>query len=74
MDVFGYVIPFWAVLLGILLIALVLWGVLKFAIWIFIFIAIVIIALIGLEFLVGIFTVSDYDIFLKTIHIMNDHD
>jgi len=55
MDVFGYVIPFWAVLLGILVIALVLWGVLKFAVWVLIFIAIVIIALIGLDFLVGIF-------------------
>jgi len=55
MDVFGYVIPFWVVLLGILGIALVLWGVLKFAVWVLIFIAIVIIALIGLDFLVGIF-------------------
>jgi hypothetical protein len=55
MDVFGYVIPFWAVLLGILVIALVLWGVLKFAVWVLIFIAIVIIALIGLDFLVDIF-------------------
>lgn len=55
MDVFGYVIPFWAVLLGILLIVLVLWGVIKFAIWVLIFIAIVIIALIGLDFLVGLF-------------------
>jgi len=52
MDVFGYVIPFWAVLLGILVIALVLWRVLKFAVWVLIFIAIVII---GLDFLVGIF-------------------
>jgi hypothetical protein len=55
MDVFGYVIPFWAVLLGILLIVFLLWGVIKFAIWVLIFIAIVIIALIGLDFLVGIF-------------------
>jgi hypothetical protein len=55
MDIFGIVIPFWAVLLGILVIAFVLWGVLKFAVWVLIFIAIVIIALIGLDFLVGIF-------------------
>jgi hypothetical protein len=55
MDVFGYTIPFWAVLLGILVIAFLLWGVLKFAVWVLIFIAIVIIALIGLDFLVGIF-------------------
>ena len=55
MDVFGITIPFWAVLLGILVIVLVLWGVIKFAIWVLIFIAIVIIALIGLDFLLGIF-------------------
>jgi hypothetical protein len=55
MDVFGYTIPFWVVLLGILVVALILWGVIKFAIWVLIFIAIVIIALIGLDFLVGIF-------------------
>jgi hypothetical protein len=55
MDVFGFTIPFWTVLLGILVIALILWGVIKFAIWILIFIAIVIIALIGLDFILGIF-------------------
>ena len=55
MDVFGFTIPFWVVLLGILVIALILWGVIKFAIWVLIFIAIVIIALIGLDFLLGIF-------------------
>jgi len=55
MDVFGFTIPFWVVLLGILMIALLLWGVIKFAIWVLIFIAIVIIALIGLDFLLGIF-------------------
>lgn len=55
MDVFGYAIPFWVVLLGILVIAFVLWGVTKFAIWALIVIAIIIIALIGLDFLVGIF-------------------
>jgi hypothetical protein len=55
MDIFGYTIPFWAVLLGILVIVVLLWGVIKFAIWVLIFIAIVIIALIGLDFLVGIF-------------------
>jgi hypothetical protein len=55
MNVFGYTIPFWAVLLGILVIAFVLWGVIKFAIRVLIFIAIVIIALIGLDFFLGIF-------------------
>jgi hypothetical protein len=55
MDIFGYTIPFWAVLLGILGIVFLLWGVIKFAIWVLILIAIVIIALIGLDFLVDIF-------------------
>ena len=55
MDIFGFTIPFWVVLLGVLVIALILWGVIKFAIWVLIFIAIVIIALIGLDFLLGIF-------------------
>jgi hypothetical protein len=55
MDIVGFTIPFWVVLLGILVIALILWGVIKFAIWVLIFIAIVIIALIGLDFLLGIF-------------------
>ncbi len=55
MDVFGFTIPFWVVLIGILVIALLLWGVIKFAIWVLIIIAIVIIALIGLDFLLGIF-------------------
>jgi hypothetical protein len=55
MDIFGYTIPFWVVLVGILAIVLVLWGVIKFAIWVLIIIAIAIIALIGLDFLLGIF-------------------
>jgi len=55
MEIFGYIIPFWAVLLGILVIALVLWSVLKFAVVVLIVIVIVIIAFIGLDFFVGIF-------------------
>jgi hypothetical protein len=55
MEILGYIIPFWAVLLGIIVIVFLLWGVLKFAVWVLILIAIVIIALIGLDFLLGIF-------------------
>jgi hypothetical protein len=55
MDVFGIAIPFWAVLLGILVIVVLLWGIIKFAIWVLIIIAIIIISLIGLDFLLGIF-------------------
>jgi hypothetical protein len=56
MEIFGYIIPFWVVLLGILVIALVLWGVLKFAVRILIIIAIILIALIGLDVLLGLFS------------------
>jgi hypothetical protein len=55
MELFGIIIPFWAVLLGILVIALVLWKLIKFAVWVFIIIVIVIIALIGLDVLIDIF-------------------
>jgi hypothetical protein len=55
MEIFGFIIPFWAVLLVILVIVFLLWGVIKFAIWVLIIIAIAIIALIGLDFLLGIF-------------------
>ena len=55
MELFGYIIPFWAVLLGILVIALVLWGIIKFAVRILIIIVVILIALIGLDSLVGIF-------------------
>ncbi len=55
MDVFGITIPFWVILIGILVIVLIFWGIIKFAIWVLIFIGIIIIALVGLEFLFGIF-------------------
>jgi hypothetical protein len=55
MDIFGFAIPFWAILLGILVIVFLLWGIIKFAIWVLIIIAIAIIALVGLDFLLGIF-------------------
>ena len=55
MELFGIIIPFWAVLLGILVIALVLWKLITFAVWVFIIIVVVIIALIGLDVLIDIF-------------------
>lgn len=55
MELFGIIIPFWAVLLGILVITLVLWKLIKFAVWVFIIIVVVIIALIGLDVLIDIF-------------------
>ena len=56
MEIFGYIIPFWVVLLGIIGIVFLLWGVLKFAVQILIIIAVVLIALIGLDVLLGLFS------------------
>jgi|APFre7841882630_1041343.scaffolds.fasta_scaffold789158_1 hypothetical protein len=56
MEIFGYIIPFWVVLLLIIGIVFLLWGVLKFAVRILIIIAVVLIALIGLDVLLGLFS------------------
>jgi hypothetical protein len=56
MEIFGYIIPFWVILLGIIGIVFLLWGVLKFAVKILIIIAVVLIALIGLDVLLGLFS------------------
>jgi hypothetical protein len=56
MEIFGYIIPFWVVLLLIIGIVFLLWGVLKFAVRILIIIAVGLIALIGLDVLLGLFS------------------
>jgi hypothetical protein len=56
MEIFGYIIPFWVVLLLIIGIVFLLWGVLKFAVRILIIIAVILIALIGLDVLLGLFS------------------
>jgi len=56
MAIFGYIIPFWVVLLLIIGIVFLLWGVLKFAVRILIIIAVVLVALIGLDVLLGLFS------------------
>ena len=56
MEVFGYIIPFWAVLLGVIVIVFLVWGVLKFAVKILLIIAVVLFALIGLDVLLGLFS------------------
>jgi hypothetical protein len=56
MELFGFVIPFWVVILVIIGIVFLLWGVLKFAVRILIIIAIVLFALIGLDVLLGLFS------------------
>jgi hypothetical protein len=56
MELFGFVIPFGVVILVVIGIVFLLWRVLKFAVKIFIIIAIILIALIGLDVLVGLFS------------------
>jgi hypothetical protein len=55
MDIFGYIIPFWVVLLGIIGIVFILWGILKFALKLFLIIAFILLAIIGLDVLIGLF-------------------
>jgi len=56
MELFGFVIPFWVVILVIIGIVFLLWGVIKFAVKILIVIAIVLFALIGLDLILGLFS------------------
>jgi hypothetical protein len=56
MELFGFVIPFWVVLLVIIGIVFLLWAVVKFAVKILIVLAIVLFALIGLDVVVGLFS------------------
>jgi len=54
MDVFGFVLPLWAVFLGGLIIVVVAWKFIKFAIKILLILIIFFAILIGLDFL-GVF-------------------
>jgi hypothetical protein len=56
MELFGFVIPFWVVLLVIIGIVFLLWGVIKFAVKILIIIAIILFVLIGLDVILGLFS------------------
>ena len=56
MELFGFVIPFWVVLLVIIGIVFLLWGVIKFAVKILIIIAIILFVLIGLDVVLGLFS------------------
>jgi hypothetical protein len=51
-----YTIPIWLALLALIVIVFVAWKLLKFAIWIFVLIAIIALTLIGLDFLIGLFS------------------
>jgi hypothetical protein len=56
MELFGFAIPFWVVLLVIIGIVFLLWGVIKFAVKILIIIAIILFVLIGLDVVLGLFS------------------
>ena len=55
MELFGVVIPLWAVFIGIILIAVVAWKLIKFAIKALIALVIFFVILIGLD-VIGVFT------------------
>jgi len=55
MELFGIVIPLWAVFIGIILIAVVAWKLIKFAIKVLIAVVIFFVILIGLD-VIGVFT------------------
>ncbi len=54
MELFGIVIPLWAVFIGIILIAVVAWKLIKFAIKILIVVVVFFAILIGLD-VIGVF-------------------
>ena len=55
MELFGFAIPLWALFIGLILIAVVVWKLIKFAIKILIVIVVFFVILIGLDFL-GVFS------------------
>jgi len=54
MEVFGFILPLWAVFIGIILIVLVIWKLIKFAIKILLVVVVFFAILIGLDF-IGLF-------------------
>lgn len=56
MQIFSLTIPFWVILLVLVLVAFVVWKLIKFALWILLIFVIIILGIIGLDFLVGLFS------------------
>jgi hypothetical protein len=56
MEIFSFVIPFWAILLILVVVAFIAWKLIKFALWILLIFVIIILGIIGLDFLVGLFS------------------
>ena len=55
MEIFGFILPLWTVFLGVILIAIVAWKIIKFAIKILLILVVFFAVLIGLD-IVGVFT------------------
>jgi len=55
MDLFGVTIPLWAVFLGVIVIVVVLWKLIKFAIKVLLVVVVFFVILIGLDVL-GVFS------------------
>ena len=55
MELFGVVIPLWAIFIGLILIVVVIWKLIKFAIKILLILVVFFMILIGLDFL-GVFS------------------
>ena len=54
MELFGYAIPLWALFVGIILIVIIAWKLIKFAIKVLIILVVIFIIMIGLD-AVGVF-------------------
>jgi hypothetical protein len=50
MDIFGITVPLWAIFLGVLLVVVVIWKFIKFAIKLFLILIVFFAILIGLDF------------------------
>ena len=66
MEIFGIVIPLWVLFIGIILIAIVAWKLIKFAIKVLIVVIIFFAILIGLDFL-NVFTWINENILFSLI-------
>ena len=56
MEIFSFVIPFWVVLLILVLVTFIAWKLIKFAFWVLLIVVIIILGIIGLDFVVGLFS------------------
>ena len=65
MDVFGFTLPLWAVFLGVILIVIIAWKLIKFAIKVLIILVVFFAILLGLD-LIGFFEILQ-DVFTTFI-------